>query len=543
MAVIGAGRLGTAIAAALANAAADTRLEVDGPLGRGAAPTGVDAVLLCVPDGEIASAAALVPQGPAVGHCSGATGLEPLAIHTDAFSLHPLMTVTSAGAHFAGAGAAVAGSTDHALSIARSLAAALGMHPFTLADEDRAAYHGAASIASNFLVTLEAAAERLAATAGVDRELLVPLVRATVENWAELGAERALTGPVARGDDVTVTRQRAAVAERTPELLPLFDALVAATQALTTSHRKVVPHLSPHSGIKCVRTIVELREALAKPRRQGQTIGLVPTMGALHEGHLSLLRRAREDNDVVVMSLFVNPTQFNDANDLAAYPRDEQRDLELAEQAGVDYVFAPDAAELYPPGFSATVTVQGVTETLEGAHRGREHFDGVTTVVTKLFNIVAPDVAYFGQKDAQQAVVIRKLVRDLNIPIRIEVCPTVREPDGLALSSRNAHLNPAERERATALHQALEAALEAVASGEADPAAISALARERLAAAQADTEYFELVDADTLAPAGRINGNVLAVVAAKVGTTRLIDNLNIDDEVATVLAAAPTTAS
>jgi pantoate--beta-alanine ligase len=273
-----------------------------------------------------------------------------------------------------------------------------------------------------------------------------------------------------------------------------------------------------------LRTIAEVREALAAPRRQGQTIGLVPTMGALHEGHLSLLRRAHEDNDVVVMSLFVNPTQFNDFGDLAAYPRDEQRDLELAERAGVDFVFAPDAGELYPPGFATTVSVARVTERLEGVHRGREHFDGVTTVVTKLFNIVSPDVAYFGQKDAQQAVVIKALARDLDIPVRIEVCPTVREPDGLALSSRNAHLSAGERERATALHEALEAARNAAANGETDPATVAAAAGKLLSDHQIDTEYFELVDADTLAPSERINGNVLAVVAAKIGTTRLIDN-------------------
>jgi predicted short-subunit dehydrogenase-like oxidoreductase (DUF2520 family) len=252
IAVIGAGRLGTAIVSALAEAG--TPFDVEGPLGRGAVPADVDAVLLCVPDGEIAAAAALVPPGPAVGHCSGATGLEPLARHTDAFSLHPLMTVTAAGARFGGAGAAIAGSTEHALSAARSLATALGMRPFTLAGEDRAAYHAAASIASNFLITLEAAAERLAATAGVDRELLVPLVRATVENWAALGAERALTGPVARGDTRTVERQRAAVADRTPELLPLFDALVDATRALTASHRKVDGDLFPPRGNKLTPT-------------------------------------------------------------------------------------------------------------------------------------------------------------------------------------------------------------------------------------------------------------------------------------------------
>jgi predicted short-subunit dehydrogenase-like oxidoreductase (DUF2520 family) len=243
---VGAGRLGNAIAAGLA--ATDPPIEVTGPLGRGAAPTGVDAVLLCVPDGEIASAAALIPPGPAVGHCSGATGLAPLAPHADAFSLHPLMTVTGSGAHLAGAGAAVAGSTERALSTARSLATALGMRPFTVADEDRAAYHAAASIASNFLVTLEAAAERLIATTGVDRSALVPLVRAAVENWAALGPERALTGPVARGDTQTVDRQRAAVAERTPELLLLFDALVDATHALAVPRPDGGVGFGPHTG-------------------------------------------------------------------------------------------------------------------------------------------------------------------------------------------------------------------------------------------------------------------------------------------------------
>jgi pantoate--beta-alanine ligase len=272
------------------------------------------------------------------------------------------------------------------------------------------------------------------------------------------------------------------------------------------------------------RTVSAVRAALVTARREGRTIGLVPTMGALHEGHLSLLRRARTDNDIVVMSLFVNPTQFNDAGDLDAYPRDEARDLRLAANEGVDHVFAPAADELYPSGFATTVTVTGVTESLEGVHRGREHFAGVATVVTKLFNIVAPDAAYFGQKDAQQAVVIRRLARDLDIPVRIEVCPTVREPDGLALSSRNAHLSPPERARAAALHRALDAARTAAANGEHDPVAVANTARALLRDQDIATEYFELVDADTLAPAAQINGNVLAVVAARVGTTRLIDN-------------------
>jgi predicted short-subunit dehydrogenase-like oxidoreductase (DUF2520 family) len=229
IAIVGAGRLGSALAAALAAAGRP----VLGPLGRDADVAGATAVLLCVPDGEIAAAGAGIAPGPLVGHCSGATGLDVLAPH-EAFSLHPLMTVPAgAGADvLAGAGCAVDGSTPRALAAAEALAAALGMRATRVADEDRAAYHAAASIASNFLVTLEGAAERLAATAGVERELLVPLVRAAVENWAARGAEQALTGPIARGDEETVARQRAAVEERTPDLLPLFDALVDATRAV-----------------------------------------------------------------------------------------------------------------------------------------------------------------------------------------------------------------------------------------------------------------------------------------------------------------------
>ena len=233
LSIVGRGRLGGALAGALAAAGWD----VTGPLGRGSDGGGGDAVLLCVPDTEIEAAAALIAPGPLVGHCSGATTLAPLAPH-EAFSLHPLMTVTSEGARFDGAGAAIAGSTARATALAAGLAATLGMHAVVIADQDRAAYHAAASIASNLLVTLEAAAERMAATAGASRQLLLPLVRATVENWAALGPQRALTGPVARGDEATVTRQRAAVAERAPDLLPLFNALVEATRALAAGQAR-----------------------------------------------------------------------------------------------------------------------------------------------------------------------------------------------------------------------------------------------------------------------------------------------------------------
>ncbi len=276
--------------------------------------------------------------------------------------------------------------------------------------------------------------------------------------------------------------------------------------------------------MRTLRTVAELRTALAQPRREGRRIGLVPTMGALHGGHLSLIRRARSEGDEVVVALFVNPTQFNQSSDLDAYPRDETRDAVIAADESVDYAFAPAVGEIYPDGFATTVSIGGITEVLEGAYRGRGHFDGVATVVCKLLNIVAPAVAYFGQKDAQQTLVIRRLVRDLNLAVQVEVCPTVREPDGLAMSSRNALLSPTERERATALHQALATAQVLVAAGETDVATIVAAASSELADPQLRLEYLQIVNPDTLMPLTSLGGPALALVAAWVGETRLIDN-------------------
>jgi pantoate--beta-alanine ligase len=247
-------------------------------------------------------------------------------------------------------------------------------------------------------------------------------------------------------------------------------------------------------------------------------------MGYFHEGHLSLMRRARFECDVVVVSLFVNPTQFNDMADLDAYPRDEERDAAMAASVGVDYVFAPFAEEMYPPGVVTSVVVSGVTEPLEGASRGPGHFRGVATVVAKLFNIVQPSVAYFGQKDAQQALVIRRMTRDLDFPIRIEVCPTIREPDGLAMSSRNVRLSPDAREQALALKRGLEAATVAIRSGERDAAKVERLGREAMSSLGVTPEYFALVSAETLAPEYRLSGDVLIAIAARIGGVRLIDN-------------------
>jgi len=283
--------------------------------------------------------------------------------------------------------------------------------------------------------------------------------------------------------------------------------------------------------VKTLRTIREVRETLAPDRRRERSIGLVPTMGAFHDGHLSLVRRARTECDVVVVSLFVNPTQFGPAEDLGGYPRDEARDRALAEAEGVDVLFAPPIEEVYPEGFDTTVTVGALTTVLEGdpGQRGPGHFAGVATVVAKLFNMVGPDVAYFGQKDAQQVLVIRKLVRDLDIPVRIEVCPIVRDPDGLALSSRNAYLSSGERERALALSRALRAAEETVAGGATDAAAVLAAARAELDAAGIEPEYLELRSMPDLSEVNRVNGSTLLAVAARVGKARLIDNAILGD--------------
>ena len=254
-------------------------------------------------------------------------------------------------------------------------------------------------------------------------------------------------------------------------------------------------------------------------RHQGQAIGLVPTMGALHTGHLSLVERACRDNDRVVVSIFVNPIQFGPGEDLDRYPRNPDRDAELLAKAGVDAIYQPTVEAMYPPGSSTRIHVAGVAEPLEGRARPG-HFDGVATVVAKLFATVEPDRAYFGQKDAQQVAVVKRMARDLDFPVEVRVCPTVREPDGLALSSRNAYLTTEERKAAACLSSALRLASDAYARGERRPERLRQIVRERLEAEPlAEVEYAELVDPETFASPGS-----LAVIAVRIGRTRLIDN-------------------
>ena len=277
-------------------------------------------------------------------------------------------------------------------------------------------------------------------------------------------------------------------------------------------------------AVRVAETVAAMRAARAA---LSGSVGLVPTMGYLHEGHLSLVRAARRENDAVVVSIFVNPTQFGPREDLSTYPRDLRRDLALLERESVDLVFAPDAAEVYPPGYGTYVEVGGVTERLEGAARPG-HFRGVATVVAKLFNLVQPTRGYFGQKDAQQCAVVRKMVADLSFGLEVRVLPTVREPDGLALSSRNVYLGPEERIAARVLSAGLFAARKRWEEGERDAEALRRLVRETVAAEpRARLEYVSVADATSLEELGAVDRPAVMSLAARVGRTRLIDNVTL----------------
>jgi pantoate--beta-alanine ligase len=278
--------------------------------------------------------------------------------------------------------------------------------------------------------------------------------------------------------------------------------------------------------VEVIRAIAMARKVCDAARSAGQTVGFVPTMGAFHEGHASLMRRARDERDHVVVSIFVNPLQFGPGEDLSRYPRDEDRDLSIAGQLGVDVVFAPSVEEMYPTGQpEVTVDPGPLGERLEGAARPG-HFRGVATVVAKLFDVVGPSTAYFGEKDAQQLAVIRRMVRDLSLPVVVEGCPTVREPDGLATSSRNAYLSPEQREAAGCLFLALSEAAQMARGGERDAATVvAAMAREIGATPEARIDYAAVVDDETFDEVSTIAGPARALVAARFGETHLIDNL------------------
>jgi pantoate--beta-alanine ligase len=277
--------------------------------------------------------------------------------------------------------------------------------------------------------------------------------------------------------------------------------------------------------VKHIPTIAEMKAACRQAQRNGKKLGFVPTMGALHEGHLSLVRASKARCDVTAVSIFVNPLQFGPSEDLAKYPRDLERDGRLLGELGVDLLFVPTVDEMYPPAAKTYVLVEELSENLDGASRPG-HFRGVATVVAKLFEIVRPDVAFFGQKDAAQVAVLRKMVSDLNLDVELVVCPIVREPDGLAMSSRNAYLSPEQRQQALVLHRSLIRVRAAAEAGERDAAKLIEIGKQTIAEeAGARLDYFAIVDPDTLDPVTDISHGALVAVAAYVGATRLIDNI------------------
>ena len=521
--LIGPGRAGRAMAAALADAGCDVR----GLLGRGedlsGAAEGVDVLLLCTPDRALAEVAAAVAPaaGTVVAHLSGASGLGVLAPHPRRASLHPLAPIPSAEVGRvrlrSGITFAVAGDP-----VAEELVALLGGRAVEVGEAGRTAYHAAACVASNHLVALMGQVERIAAGAGLGLDPFLGLARAALADVADLGPARALTGPAARRDEETLDRHRVAVG---PEERPGYDAGVALARRL--AGEVPVPGPATGGGPRLVRSAAAFAAALEAVRAEGRSVGLVPTMGALHAGHQALVARAAAECDVVAATVFVNPLQFDDPADLAAYHRDLPADLALAGEAGADLVFAPGVEEMYP-GFpsppATTVHVAGVTEVLEGRSRPG-HFDGVATVVTKLFALAGRCRAYFGEKDFQQLAVVRQLAADLSLPVEVVGCPTVREPDGLALSSRNARLGPEGRGAALALRRALDAGLAAVAAGERRPGAVRAAMEAVLEAAPLVTaDYAEVVEAGSLRVPEVLAGEIRLLVAAVVEGVRLIDN-------------------
>jgi pantoate--beta-alanine ligase len=281
--------------------------------------------------------------------------------------------------------------------------------------------------------------------------------------------------------------------------------------------------------METIHTLEWMKQVARKARADGEILGLVPTMGALHEGHLSLVRAAKAQCSRVVVSIFVNPKQFGPKEDLAKYPRQMDADRSLLEALGVDFLFAPTAAEMYPQGFATHVEVEGLSTVLEGRSRPG-HFRGVCTVVLKLFEIVQPNFAYFGRKDAQQARIVQQMARDLNLDTELVVCPIVREPDGLAMSSRNAYLKAGERQAATVLHAALSAARAEIEAGERDALRLREVIREKIQKEPLATlDYAEIVDAETFEPVTRLRRRCLAVMAVFAGTTRLLDNMLIEE--------------
>ena len=522
--VIGTGRAGSSVEEALRRAGWAVAPALHHGDDVAGAAEGCDLLVLAVPDAAVAEVAARVRPvaTTVVAHLAGSLGPDVLDGHPRRAALHPVVALpdgaTGAG-RLAGAWYAVAGD-----ALVLEVVDALGGRPFTVADEDRPAHHAACAMAANHVTALLGVVERVAGRAGLPLSPYLQLAAGAVAAVAERGPAAALTGPVARGDWGTVEAHLAALPEADR---PSYLALAA--EAARLVGRSLPTGLGVPAGPAVLHEKAALRKALDQARAAGLTVGLVPTMGALHDGHASLIRRAAAECDVVAVTIFVNPLQFDRADDLAAYPRTLEGDVAVATAAGATVVFAPTVAEVYgPDGARARVRVEGLADRLEGASRPG-HFDGVATVCTKLFGMAGACRAYFGEKDFQQVAVVRRLVHDLDLPVEIVPCPTVRADDGLALSSRNALLTPEERAVAPTLHQALTAGAWLVRQGERDPVRIAdAIRGEVERQPRFRIDRVDVVDADTLAPPHDHTTRLRLLVAAFLGQARLIDNLGAD---------------
>lgn len=546
--IVGAGRAGGSLARAL-RAGRRRGVDVVGPLTRDQVTPELTSepglVVLAVPDGNIAEVAASLPQGEAVlVHMAGSLGLDALAPHTNRAALHPVLAMpdaTTGAARLPGAWWAVTGDPE-----ARIIVEALRGRSVEVPDGQRAAHHAACTVASNHVMGLLGLVAEIAPP-GAPLEMYMGLARGSVELASGSGPIRAMTGPVSRGDWATVRRHIDALsgparqaylagATQVARLLEIeLPSDIACGQSDDPRQGARVPASAENAVFLdanptaplVVHTKAELRAVVANMRAAGHPIGLVPTMGALHGGHASLLKAARQRGEAVVMSVFVNPLQFNRPEDLEIYPRALDTDLEMAARNGVSVVFAPSVAEMYGEEIVTRVHLEGMADRLEGASRPG-HFDGVATVVIKLCNLVGECSAYFGEKDYQQVQVVRTMVRDLDLPVEVVTCPTMRADDGLALSSRNVNLTAEERAEAPALRRSLEAGAHAVAEGERDPERIRAAIEAVLRPLKTGTiDRIDVVDAETLAGPGPATNEYRLFVAVNFGQARLIDNVGV----------------
>lgn len=563
--IVGAGRAGLALGRALAGGGApvvavqsrgeDGRRRARSTFGIAASEyagdvleAGVDVLLLGVSDDAVASIAAELAELEAppttVVLLSGSVPLaqlEPLGARGHAIArlqpLHPCTLATSPE-ELVGSFATIGGTSVAAIDLATRLAIALGMRPVEVADDALAGWHASASAAANHVTALLAMARDIAVGAGVEERValegLATLAAKAATATAALSPEDALTGPVARGDAATVARQLDAVERAAPGHVRRWRAgSLDALELAGTHDRRLTRAIAglPADGLAIVADVDALRRRLAGAREAGLRVGFVPTMGALHDGHAALVRRAREECDVVVVSCFVNPTQFGPTEDLDRYPRTPEVDERVVEAAGGDVLWRPRVEDVYGPDPAAAtrVRVGPPADILEGAARPG-HFEGVASVVVRLVGAVAPEALYLGAKDFQQVAVLRRVIADLAIELDVRVVDTVRDVDGLALSSRNAYLTPAQRRVALAIPSALERATALVASGERSARAIRHAVLQHLDAQDGlDVDYVEVRDARSLAERDVLGGApAVVLVAARVGSTRLIDNVVLE---------------